>query len=251
MLGARNDIELQSIAYAALAIRKAIAAVDEDYVKHRMAISPDDAAKIRTTEVYSQAVDAANTGVDFLSWEDWLEPGFDPSGTLAFEDPPHALDGRTMFVIPGALSFFPEFVRTSNPQTEGSCILLPRRTGGEKGEDAAWEVALCLRAEEITRVRFVTELGGWAHSTFDREPKKVFGGKRRRNTVRTVRREGDGNHSVRDKDGTGEVPPGERQHISGPGEWAGEPMDLEAGWAGEPMDLEVEWAGEPMDLTED
>lgn len=167
MLGVRNDIDLLSIAKAAVRIRRAIMAVDEDYVKHRMAIGPDDAAKMRTVRAYANAIDIGNTGVHFSSCSDWLQSeGFDPHGQLCLEYLPAELDGKMRFDLPGVPTDYPDFVRISSPQHEGSCTLLPRRTGGEAGEHATWELSLCLAEDEMKRLRFVTELGGWVRKTF-------------------------------------------------------------------------------------
>jgi hypothetical protein len=172
VLGIRNDIALLSIANAALEIREAIKRVDEDYVKRRMAISLEDSTKIRTANAYPHAADGATTGVDFSSWVDWLELGFDPEGKLMFERPPTS-DGKIRFDIPGVKTDFPDFIRSGYPQSEGTCILLPRRTCGPSGQDATWEVSLCLRDREMAHLRFVTELGGWAKKILDRDLKDI------------------------------------------------------------------------------
>jgi hypothetical protein len=236
VLGVHNDIDMPSIARATLAIRKAIQAVDDDYVKHRMAIPFAEAAKIPTAKAYPNAVDAATTGVDFSSWKDWLESDFDPRGKMTFQYPP-SLDGKMRFDIPGVKTDFPDFFRTSNGQHEGSCILLPRRTGGPAGEHAPWEISLRLREEEMTHLRFVSELGGWVQRVLNQKVKEIVrqnGGVRDAGgaqVVRPVRGEEYNSRCVRDDDADG-YHPAKRQKLSEP---AVEPDNL----------------GEPLDLTED
>ena len=127
-----------------------------------MAFSPEESVNVRETNAYLRAADTGNTGVDFSSWSDWLASCFDHRGKMVFHHVPDAT-GPMRFTIPGVNANYPDFVRTSNTQREGTCILLPRRTGGPAGEYATWEVLLCLREEEMSDLCFPTELGGWAH----------------------------------------------------------------------------------------
>ncbi|OIW30313.1 hypothetical protein CONLIGDRAFT_363553 [Coniochaeta ligniaria NRRL 30616] len=223
VLGSRNDIPLLSIANAALEIRKAIRRVDEEYVKRRMAISPDDSAKIRTTHAYDLTVDGATTGVDFSSWRNWLDLGFYPTSKMSFD-------------IPGAKTHFPDFIRPGYPQAEGACILLPRRTGGPWGQDATWEVSLCLRDCEMTHLRFVTELGGWAKKIHDHDLQDIAarnGGPRefRRYQEKIMMKNWDDigwgleNLDLND----GDAPAPKRQRRSGNASGSGEAMDLTEG----------------------
>ncbi len=229
----RNDIAILSIANAALEIRKAIKGVDEEYVKHRLAIGLDDSAKIRIANAYPHAADGATTGVDFSSWIDWLELGFDPEGKLLFERPPES-DGKMRFDIPGVKTEFPDFIRPGYSRSEGACILLPRRTCGPSGQDATWEVSLCLRDREMTHLRFVTELGGWAKNILDHDVKDI----RRRNAGTQEFRRAQGSvmssgqadtrydsHSVEALD-DGDAPASKRQRLSGNPSESSEAMDL-------------------------
>lgn len=166
--GLRNDISVPSIANAALAIREAIKKVDDNYVKHRVAIVGDAATKIRETNAYANAADAANMGVDFSSWKDWMEHGYDAEGKMKFREPRNPDGGDMEFHIPGVKATAPDFFRTG-PQREGSIILLPRLTCGPMGDHAPWQLSVCLRNEDMRHVRSQTELGAYVHRVHDRD----------------------------------------------------------------------------------
>ncbi|KAB5575516.1 hypothetical protein GE09DRAFT_1215287 [Coniochaeta sp. 2T2.1] len=184
VLGIRNDISIEAVANAAVLIRRSIDAVNADYVKHRLAITLDDATHIRDTHARDRAADSADTGVDFSSWNNWLWGSLGRADELLEmeeENNRRKLNGTMRFEIPGVKKqAFPDFARTSALEAEGACVLLPRWNPGG-ATNAPWEVALHLRHEEMKQLRWVTELGGWTARVYDRDVGEIV--EENKNTV--------------------------------------------------------------------
>lgn len=133
------EINVVRVTCAASRIRQAVDAVDDAYVRKRLALfgSVPDPAEIPIAS--KRALDMPNTGLDF---SDWREQGADIE-----------------FGIPGACSSKPDWVRKTWSANEGAVNFLPRR-GGRKGS-AGWEVLLALSVEDMEKVCSELAVGGW------------------------------------------------------------------------------------------
>ncbi|KAK0846556.1 hypothetical protein LTR03_006833 [Friedmanniomyces endolithicus] len=132
-------ISVVRVACAASRIRQAVVAVDDAYIRKRMALFKfvPDPAEIPIAA--KRALRMPSTGLDF---SDWREQGADVE-----------------FAVPGAGSTTPDWVRKTWSANEGAVNILPRR-GGRKG-CADWEVLLALSVEDMEKVCTELTLGGW------------------------------------------------------------------------------------------
>lgn len=130
-------LTIHTIARAATHIRRAIAAVDDAYIRARFSFvaslpptsaDPTAITKENNTATLKQALDPARTGLDFTSWDAFgAEFDFGIPGTTA--------DGK------------PAWVRKTWSAGEGAVNILPRKAGAE------WfEVLLALAAEDMDAV---------------------------------------------------------------------------------------------------
>ncbi|KAK1035118.1 hypothetical protein LTS16_014821 [Friedmanniomyces endolithicus] len=133
-------ISVVRVACAASRIRQAVVAVDDAYIRKRMALFKfvPDPAEIPIAA--KRALRMPSTGLDF---SDWREQGADVE-----------------FAVPGAGSTTPDWVRKTWSANEGAVNILPRR-GGRKG-CADWEVLLALSVEDMEKVCTELTLGGWS-----------------------------------------------------------------------------------------
>ncbi|KAK1077018.1 hypothetical protein LTR33_008443 [Friedmanniomyces endolithicus] len=124
------DISVVRVACAASRIRQAVVAVDDAYIRKRMALFKDVPDPAEIPIAAKRALRMPSTGLDF---SDWREQGADVE-----------------FAVPGAGSTTPDWVRKTWSANEGAVNILPRK-GGRRGS-ADWEVLLALSVEDMEKV---------------------------------------------------------------------------------------------------
>ncbi|KAK5144861.1 hypothetical protein LTR32_003272 [Rachicladosporium monterosium] len=133
------NISVVRVACAGSRIRQAVVAVDDAYIRKRMALFKNVSDPAEIPIAAKRALRMPSTGLDF---SDWREQGADVE-----------------FAIPGAGSKSPDWVRKTWSANEGTVNILPRK-GGRKGS-ADWEVLLALSVEDMEKVCTELTLGGW------------------------------------------------------------------------------------------
>ncbi|KAK0308546.1 hypothetical protein LTR01_005175 [Friedmanniomyces endolithicus] len=134
-----SDISVVRVACAASRIRQAVVAVDNAYIRRRLALFSSILDPAEIPIAAKRALRMPGTGLDF---SDWREQGADIE-----------------FAIPGAGSTSPDWVRKTWSANEGAVNILPRK-GGRRGS-ADWEVLLALSVEDMENVCSELTLGGW------------------------------------------------------------------------------------------